>query len=287
MIRSMTAYAQVEGETPLGRVAVELRGVNHRYLELGLRLPDELLAQEGALRERATQRIARGKLDLTLRLRGAAQAMPDLRLNEPYLKQLADLSMHMSARFPDLLVDFSELLRMPGVIETREPDQLALTETVLALLDQALDGLLDARQREGARLAQTMLERLDAIAAQVAAVRALMPDIRTRQRARIDSLLAELRDASEPQRIEKELVAQLLRMDVDEELDRLDVHLAEARRVLALDEPVGRRLDFLLQEFNREANTLGSKSVDVRTSNASIELKVLIEQVREQVQNIE
>lgn len=287
MIRSMTAYAQVEGDTPLGRLAVELRGVNHRYLELGLRLPDELRAQEGALRERATQRIARGKLDLTLRLRGTTHGAPELRLNEAYLKQLSDLSMHMSARFPDLLVDFSELLRMPGVIESSEPDQAALTQAVLALLDQALDALLDARQREGARLAQAMLERLDAIAAQVAAVRALMPEIRTRQRARIDTLLAELRDASEPQRIEKELVAQLLRMDVDEELDRLDVHLAEARRVLALDEPVGRRLDFLLQEFNREANTLGSKSVDVRTSNASIELKVLIEQVREQVQNIE
>ncbi|MHB1616340.1 MAG: YicC/YloC family endoribonuclease [Metallibacterium sp.] len=266
---------------------MELRGVNHRYLELGLRLPDELRAQEGALRERATQRIARGKLDLTLRLRGAAHGAPELRLNEPYLKQLSDLSMHMSARFPDLLVDFSELLRMPGVIDSSEPDQVALTQAVLALLDQALDALLDARQREGARLAQAMFERLDAIAAQVAAVRSVMPEIRTRQRARIDTLLAELRDASEPQRIEKELVAQLLRMDVDEELDRLDVHLAEARRVLALDEPVGRRLDFLLQEFNREANTLGSKSVDVRTSNASIELKVLIEQVREQVQNIE
>ena len=176
---------------------------------------------------------------------------------------------------------------MPGVVESAEPDQAALSQAVLDLLDQGLDAQLQARRREGARLAQAIAERLDGIAAQVAAVRALMPELRIQQRGRIDALLAELRAASDPQRIEKELVAQLLRMDVDEELDRLDVHLAEVRRVLTLDEPVGRRLDFLLQEFNREANTLGSKSFDPRTSNASIELKVLIEQVREQVQNIE
>ena len=286
MIRSMTAYAQVEGDTVLGRTAVELRGVNHRYLELALRLPDELRVLEGAVRERVAQRVARGKLDLNLRLRAAARG-PELRPNEPYLRQLSELSLHLSARFPELVVDFCELLRMPGVLESVEPDQAALAQAILGLLDQALDALLAARRREGERLEQAIAERLDAIAAQVAVVRALMPELRAQQRARIDALLAELRAASDPQRIEKELVVQLLRMDVDEELDRLDAHVAEARRVLALDEPVGRRLDFLLQEFNREANTLGSKSVDVRTSNASIELKVLIEQVREQVQNIE
>ncbi len=286
MIRSMTAYAQVEGDTALGRVTVELRSVNHRYLEMTLRLPEELRALESVLRERVTQQVARGKLDLTLRLRAAARG-GELRLNEPYLKQLSELSRHLSAGFPELVVDFSELLRMPGVVESAEPDQAALSKAVLDLLDQGLDAQLQARQREGARLAQAIVERLDGIAAQVSAVRAMMPELRIQQRGRIDALLAELRTASDPQRIEKELVAQLLRMDVDEELDRLDVHIAEVRRVLTLDEPVGRRLDFLLQEFNREANTLGSKSCDPRTSNASIELKVLIEQVREQVQNIE
>ncbi len=286
MIRSMTAYAQVEGDTPLGRVAIEVRSINHRYLEVAQRLPDELRMLESALRERIAQRVARGKLDVVVRLRAVARG-PELRLNEVYLKQLSELSLHLSARFPELVVDFTDLLRMPGVVEAAEVEPAALSEAVQGLLDQAIDNLIEAREREGSRLANAIVERLDAMAAQVAGVRVAMPELRSLQRGRVDGLLAELRDVADAQRIEKELVAQLLRMDVDEELDRLDAHLLEARRVLALDEPIGRRFDFLLQEFNREANTLGSKSTDPRTSNASIELKVLIEQVREQVQNIE
>ncbi len=286
MIRSMTAYAQVEGDTPLGRVAIEVRSINHRYLEVAQRLPDELRMLESALRERIAQRVARGKLDVVVRLRAVARG-PELRLNEVYLKQLSELSLHLSARFPELVVDFTDLLRMPGVVEAAEVEPAALSEAVQGLLDQAIDNLIEAREREGSRLANAIVERLDAMAAQVAGVRVAMPELRSVQRGRVEPLLAELRDVADAQRIEKELVAQLLRMDVDEELDRLDAHLLEARRVLALDEPIGRRFDFLLQEFNREANTLGSKSTDPRTSNASIELKVLIEQVREQVQNIE
>ena len=282
----MTAYAQVEGDTPLGRVAIEVRSINHRYLEVAQRLPDELRMLESALRERIAQRVARGKLDVVVRLRAVARG-PELRLNEVYLKQLSELSLHLSARFPELVVDFTDLLRMPGVVEAAEVEPAALSEAVQGLLDQAIDNLIEAREREGSRLANAIVERLDAMAAQVAGVRVAMPELRSLQRGRVDGLLAELRDVADAQRIEKELVAQLLRMDVDEELDRLDAHLLEARRVLALDEPIGRRFDFLLQEFNREANTLGSKSTDPRTSNASIELKVLIEQVREQVQNIE
>ena len=286
MVRSMTAYAQLEGDSAPGRLAIELRSVNHRFLELALRLPEELRALEGALRERVTQRVARGKIDLTLRLR-ASHAGGELRVNEAYMRQLSELALHLSAKFPELVVDFTELLRVPGLFEAAEPDVEALQRDVLALLDGALQALAAARAREGARLAQAIGERMDGIAAQVAALRALMPELRAQQRSRIETLLAELRDATDAQRIEKELVAQLLRMDVDEELDRLDAHIAEARRVLALDEPVGRRLDFLLQEFNREANTLGSKSQDTRSSNACIEMKVLIEQAREQVQNLE
>jgi len=286
MVRSMTAYAQLEGDSAPGRLAIELRSVNHRFLELALRLPEELRMLEGALRERVTQRVARGKIDLTLRLR-ASHAGGELRVNDAYMRQLSELALHLSAKFPELVVDFTELLRVPGLFETGEPDAEALQRDVLALLDGALQALAAARAREGARLAQAIGERMDGIAAQVAALRALMPELRAQQRSRIETLLAELRDATDAQRIEKELVAQLLRMDVDEELDRLDAHIAEARRVLALDEPVGRRLDFLLQEFNREANTLGSKSQDTRSSNACIEMKVLIEQAREQVQNLE
>ncbi|HVB83745.1 MAG TPA: YicC/YloC family endoribonuclease [Rhodanobacteraceae bacterium] len=288
MIRSMTAYASAEADSPLGRLALELRTVNHRYLEVSLRLPEELRAFESALRDRIAQRLARGKVDVALRLRagngGGARA---LRLNEAYLRQLADSALHLSGRFPELSVEFTELLRLPGVVEQVEPDQQALGAALLALADRTLTELGAAREREGARLGEVMAERLQGIAAQVMAVRAAMPEIRAAQRGKLDALLVELKDAADPARIEKELVAQLLRLDVDEELDRLDAHVAEARRVLALSEPVGRRLDFLLQEFNREANTLGSKSVDPRNTQAAVELKVLIEQIREQVQNIE
>ena len=286
MIRSMTAYASAEADSPLGRLALELRTVNHRYLEVSLRLPEELRAFEGALRDRIALRLARGKVDVALRLRvGAGGGARTLRLNEDYLRQLADSALQLSGRFPELNVEFTELLRLPGVVEQIEPDQQALGAALLALADRALTELGAAREREGARLGEAMNERLQGIAAQVAAVRAAMPQIRAAQRGKLDALLAELKDAADPARIEKELVAQLLRLDVDEELDRLDAHVAEAQRVLALSEPVGRRLDFLLQEFNREANTLGSKSVDARSTNAAVELKVLIEQMREQVQH--
>ena len=288
MIRSMTAYASAEADSPLGRLTLELRTVNHRYLEVSLRLPEELRAFEGALRDRIAQRLARGKVDVALRLRaGAGGGTRALRLNEAYLRQLADSALHLSGRFPELSVEFTELLRLPGVVEQVEPDPQALGAALLALADRALTELGAAREREGARLGEAMSERLQGIVAQVAAVRAAMPEIRAAQRGKLDALLVELKDAADPARIEKELVAQLLRLDVDEELDRLDAHVAEARRVLALSEPVGRRLDFLLQEFNREANTLGSKSVDPRSTQAAVELKVLIEQIREQVQNIE
>ncbi len=288
MIRSMTAYASAESDSPLGRLTLELRTVNHRYLEVSLRLPEELRAFEGALRERIAQRLARGKVDVALRLRsGSGSGARALRLNDAYLRQLADSALHLSGRFPELSVEFTELLRLPGVVEQVEPDQQELGSALLALADRALTELGVAREREGAHLGEVMGERLQGIAAQVAAVRAAMPGIRAAQRGKLDALLAEVRDAADPARLEKELVAQLLRLDVDEELDRLDAHVAEAQRVLALSEPVGRRLDFLLQEFNREANTLGSKSVDPRSTQAAVELKVLIEQIREQVQNIE
>lgn len=288
MIRSMTAYASADADSPLGRLTLELRTVNHRYLEVSLRLPEELRAFEGALRDRIAQRLARGKVDVALRLRpGNGGGTRALRLNEAYLRQLADSALHLSGRFPELSVEFTELLRLPGVVEQVEPDQQELGSVLLALADRALAELGAAREREGAHLGEVMSERLQGIAAQVAAVRAAMPGIRAAQRGKLDALLAEVRDAADPTRIEKELVAQLLRLDVDEELDRLDAHVAEAHRVLALSEPVGRRLDFLLQEFNREANTLGSKSVDPRSTQAAVELKVLIEQIREQVQNIE
>ncbi len=286
MIRSMTAFASAEGTSPLGTLACELRSVNHRYLEQSLRLPDEVRRFEPLLRERVAARLARGKVDVTLRLRGG-DAAASLEVDHTLLGHLAELHMDLAARFPGLRAETTELLRYPGVLRAPHVDEEVLQSALLATLEQALDALSDTRGREGSKLAALLHERLDGIEAIVARVRGWVPEIRKGLRERLEARLADLRQPADPGRLEQELVLQVTRADVDEELDRLDAHVAEARRVLSLEEPVGRRLDFLMQEFNREANTLGSKSVDTRSTNAAVELKVLIEQMREQVQNIE
>ena len=286
MIRSMTAYAFAETQGPVGTLSCELRTVNHRYLELSPRLPDDLRVFESALRERIAARLSRGKVDLTVRLRSEARG-DVLQVNHTVLGRLSELAMDMESRFPHLRIEFTELLRFPGVMQQSEVDQDELQAALFGVLDEALDALAATREREGAKLAQILKERLDGIERIVADVRGWMPQIREGLRARLEQRLADLKQPADPGRLEQELVLQLTRVDVDEELDRLTTHIAEARRVLGLKEPVGRRLDFLMQEFNREANTLGSKSVDARSTNAAVELKVLIEQMREQVQNIE
>jgi uncharacterized protein (TIGR00255 family) len=286
MIRSMTAFASAEADTPWGTLAFELRSVNHRYLELAPRLPEELRALEPALRERVQAKLTRGKVDVVLRFRPSGAAV-DLRLNDALLDRLERAAGVLGERFPKLATDFVALLGFPGVLVQDELDQEGLQQAALALLDRALADLTATRAREGERLAVLLRERLDAIARLVEQVRARLPEIRAALRARLQARLAEIAQPADPGRLEQELVLQLSRMDVDEELDRLAAHVAEARRVLALADAVGRRLDFLMQEFNREANTLASKSVDQHTTQAAVELKVLIEQMREQVQNIE
>ena len=285
-IRSMTAFASGEASTPWGTLACELRSVNHRFLEIAARLPDDLRALEPALRERIASRISRGKVDISLRLR-AADSAGALQVDRARLAELARLSRELEADFPGLRTDFSQLLQIPGVVRIEGIDAAQLQAEALALLDRVLDDFVAAREREGAKLAQVIVERIDGIAAIREQVRECIPAIREGQRTRLQARLADLPQPVDPGRLEQELVLALQKLDVDEELDRLDAHVAEARRVLKLREAVGRRLDFLLQEFNREANTLGSKSVDSRTSSAAIELKVLIDQIREQVQNIE
>ncbi|HEY4556141.1 MAG TPA: YicC/YloC family endoribonuclease [Lysobacter sp.] len=290
MIRSMTAFASAERATPWGTLACELRSVNHRFLELGLRVPDELRVFEPVLRERVAARVARGKLDLTLRLR-APEGGGGLQVNAARVRELGALAIELSAQFPALRTEFTELVQLPGVLQTPAADPAELQAQAVALLDAVLDEFLAAREREGAKLAAVIGERVDGIARIAAEVRALMPGIRAGQRAKLQARLDDLMQGSggaiDAGRIEQEFVLWLQKLDVDEELDRLDAHVAEARRVLKLREAVGRRLDFLLQEFNREANTLGSKTVDARSSAAAVELKVLIDQVREQIQNIE
>lgn len=286
MIRSMTAYASGDRATPWGTLGCELRSVNHRFLEIGVRLHDELRALEPLLRERIAGRIARGKLDLTLRLRSPENG-GGLQIDHARLRELGDLAIDMTARFPGLHTEFTQLLQFPGVMLAPATDAAALQEHALALIDAVLDEFVAAREREGAKLAAGILERVDGIEAIATDVRTMMPGIRAGQRAKLETRLGELSQPVEPGRLEQELVLWLQKLDVEEELDRLQSHIVEARRVLRLKEAVGRRLDFLLQEFNREANTLGSKSVDARSSAAAVELKVLIDQVREQIQNIE
>ncbi|HEY9541645.1 MAG TPA: YicC/YloC family endoribonuclease [Luteimonas sp.] len=286
MIRSMTAFAAGERSTQWGTLGCEMRAVNHRFLELGVRLPDELRLLEPALRERVSARVSRGKVDLTLRLR-AGEGGGSLQVNDALLRQLGALAGDLDARFPALRTQFTELLQFPGVLQSTAGDPAALHAQALELLDEVLDDFIAAREREGGKLVAAILERVDGIAAQAAQVRELIPAIRAGQRAKLDARIADLAQAADPGRVEQELVLWLQKLDVDEELDRLDSHVVEIRRIFTQEKPVGRRLDFLLQEFNREANTLGSKSVDARTSNIAVELKVLIDQIREQVQNIE
>ncbi len=287
MLRSMTAFASADRDSDRGTLSIEMRSVNHRYLELGLRLSDELRALEPQIRERVAARLSRGKVDVGLRFKAAAADAAEMAVDEALIERLADTAQGMAARFPQLNVDFVSLMNWPGVLLERGGDQDALRTAALALLDEVLGEMVAAREREGERLGGFLRERLDGIERIVAEVRAHLPEVRAALRARFDARLAELKQPLEPGRVEQEVVLQLQRIDVDEELDRLTAHVAEARRVLTLREAVGRRLDFLMQEFNREANTLGSKAADPRTTTAAVELKVLIEQMREQVQNLE
>lgn len=285
-IRSMTAYALGERSTPWGTLGCEVRAVNHRFLELGARLPDELRVLEPALRERVSRRVSRGKVDLTLRLRASGDAV-SLQVDQALVARLGELAHGLRGHFPELRVGLVELLQFPGVLQSQAADPAELQAEALALVDDVLDAFVASREREGANLVAAILERVEGIARIAAEVRTLVPLIRDGQRAKLEARLADLAQAADPGRVEQELVLSLQKLDVDEELDRLSSHVDEIRRVFGQREPVGRRLDFLLQEFNREANTLGSKSVDARTTGAAVELKVLIDQIREQVQNIE
>jgi uncharacterized protein (TIGR00255 family) len=288
MVRSMTAFARQERELDTGTLSWELRSLNHRYLEISLRLPEELRALESAVRERINARLGRGKLDCSCRYRPAESASAPVEINTENLDRLLDACHLVSERTGGTApLNPVELLRWPGVVHEVQPDLAPLHQAALQLLDQTLDELVESRAREGEQINRVLQQRCDGMAQQVARVRTLLPDIKTSLRRKMEMRLAELDVVADPGRLEQELVLQLQKIDVDEELERLDSHIGEMRRVLAASEPVGRRLDFLMQELNREANTLGSKSVAVDTTNVSVELKVLIEQMREQVQNVE
>ena len=288
MIRSMTAFARQEKVETWGSLVLELRSVNHRYLELAMRLPDELRAHEGRLREWIQQQLNRGKVDCVVRYQPAAIGSNELKVNAELVKHLVEACNTVTEMFVEHRpVSPLEVLRWPEVLQTPHVDPDVLQQTLQQLVSQALKELLAMRQREGDKLSQIILQRLDAMQHIVAQVREVLPQIRQQFRDKLQLRLAEVKVEVNSDRVEQELVLLAQKMDVDEELDRLTTHIGEVRHVLASKDPVGRRLDFLMQELNREANTLGSKSIDIRTTNASVDLKVLIEQMREQVQNIE
>lgn len=287
MIRSMTAFARQEAEGDWGVLTWELRSVNHRYLEVSLRLPDELRSLESTVRERAARRLGRGKLDCNLRYK-PSQRRAALSLDAQALAQTLAACEQIRNQLPNAgAINPLDVLRWPGVILEEPADPAPLTAAALALFDRSLDELLATREREGRQIDDILRTRLDAMEPLLAGARTRLPDVLARIRDKLRQRVSELTANPDPDRLEQELAYLAQKMDVDEELDRLTGHIAEARRVLKLDEPVGRRLDFLMQEFNREANTLGSKSADSETTKVSVELKVLIEQMREQVQNVE
>ena len=287
MIRSMTAFARQEHEADWGVLTWELRSVNHRYLEVSLRLPDELRSLETAVRERASRRLGRGKLDCNLRYK-PTQRRAALALDAQALDQTLAACEQIRSQLPDAAaINPLDLLRWPGVIQEESADLAPLAEAALTLFDQALNELVATRDREGEQIHEILRTRLDAMEPLVASARARLPEVLARIRDKLRLRVQELTANPDPDRLEQELAYLAQKMDVDEELDRLTGHIAEVRRVFKLAEPVGRRLDFLMQEFNREANTLGSKSADSETTKVSVELKVLIEQMREQVQNVE
>jgi uncharacterized protein (TIGR00255 family) len=287
-LRSMTAFARQETQGDYGTLALELRSVNHRYLEVSTRLPEDLRVLESALRERIGAALSRGKVDCTLRFTPAAAAAGQLTLNHALASTLAQLSREVDSLVYDAApVNSMDILRWPGVLQAPAPDLDQLHADALALLDRTVVELNESRAREGAKLAELINQRCDAMAAQLPLVRARLPEVQARFRERLHERLADVKAELDSQRLEQELVIFAQRIDVAEELDRLDTHIGEVRRVLGQKQPVGRRLDFLMQELNREANTLGSKSADTETTRVAVELKVLIEQMREQVQNIE
>lgn len=287
-IQSMTGFARLEATHPWGSLGCEIRSVNHRYLELQMRVPDALRHAEHAARERLRESLGRGKVDCTLRLQPASRSHGGICLDESLLLGLARACERIDALSPGMSrptpLDF---LGWPGVIAADTPDADTTAEAVLALVQATATELVAMREREGARLAACLEQRLAGIAALVDEVRERLPQLIGDYRGRLTARIAELGVEADPARISQELALLAARADPAEELDRLAAHVAETRRSLAAGGACGRRLDFLMQEFNREANTLSSKSVSTETTRAALEMKVLIEQMREQVQNIE
>jgi uncharacterized protein (TIGR00255 family) len=288
MLKSMTGFARAERTTPAGLLAWEIRSVNHRYLEVGLRLPEELRAAEGDFRRTIGAVARRGKVDASFYVRPGPTAARELTLDEELLSALIDRAGGVSKRLGGAgRIDAVDLLRWPGVVKESERDTAGLAAAAAELLAEALASFTASRSGEGERIRQMLATRAAQVAAIVDAVGARLPDVQARIRAKLGERIAALRAEVNAERLEQEVALLVQKMDVAEELDRLRSHVDELASTMASGDAVGRKLDFLMQEFNREANTLSSKSQDVETTRQAVELKVLIEQMREQIQNVE
>ncbi|MCP1438998.1 uncharacterized protein (TIGR00255 family) [Erwinia persicina] len=287
MIRSMTAYARRETKGEWGSAVWELRSVNQRYLETYIRLPEQFRGLEPVIRERIRNRLTRGKIECNLRFDADARAQSSLVLNEKLAIQLVKAANWVKMQSDEGEINPVDILRWPGVMSAEEQDLDAISAELLSALDSALDDFIAARETEGAALKSLIEQRLEGVSTEVTKVRAQMPDVLKWQRERLVTKLEEAQVQLDSNRVEQELIMLAQRVDVAEELDRLEAHVKETYNILKKKEAVGRRLDFMMQEFNRESNTLASKSINAEVTTSAIELKVLIEQMREQIQNIE
>jgi uncharacterized protein (TIGR00255 family) len=288
MIASMTGFARREASAEWGTLVCELRSVNHRFLEAAFRLPDELRSAEGELRARLAQKVRRGKVDCTMSYRRPSGVAGTFEVDALALERLLHAAQTVARSLQGLAtVNVLDVLRWPGVLQEQGVDGEPLLAAAGGLFAATLEDLSAARAREGQRLRELLEQRCGALEALIAAVRTRVPEVQARARVRLAERIAELAAQVDRERLEQELALLLQRLDIDEELERLTGHVAEVRRVIGGGEPAGRRLDFLMQELNREANTLSSKSQDLETTRSAVDMKVIIEQMREQVQNAE
>lgn len=288
MIRSMTAYARKEINANWGNASWELRSVNQRYLETYIRLPEQFRSLEPIIRERLRSRLTRGKVECNLRFElDLSNFQQQLFLNKDLASQLIQSANWIKAQVNDGNINIIDILRWPGVMSAKEQDLDKISIEILALLEKAIDEFIKVRESEGKSLEQLLVQRLEAITVEVTKIRNWMPEILQWQKDKLKTKMEEANIEFEPNRLEQELILTAQRIDIAEELDRLSTHVKETYTILKKNEAVGRRLDFMMQEFNRESNTIASKSINANITASAIELKVLIEQMREQIQNIE
>ena len=287
MIYSMTAFARSEVKKEWGTAVWEIRSVNQRYLETYFRLPEQFRSLEPVLRERFRKRLQRGKVECALRFTANDSAVTKLNLNEQLAKQVLHAADWVQSHGQSTGVNPLDVLKWPGVIASEEADMDVIQADMLEGLDKAMNDFIAARGAEGETLKSLIEQRLDAIEVEAEKVAQRMPEILTWQREKIQARFEEAKLELDAARVEQEMILLAQKVDVAEELDRLNSHVAETRKILKKGGACGRRLDFMMQEFNRESNTLGSKSISTEITQSAVELKVLIEQMREQIQNIE